>query len=352
MTLEKHRLDALRDYGIFGMVPDKALSDLVKLTAVACHADIAMINVIDERQQHTLVAHGIAAAVVPREHSVCAQLLYSPNEMLVVADLQQDERFALGSFTARGDGLRGYAGVPLVTQDGYVLGALCICDREAREFSESELESLRVVGYQLMQMLEVRRLQAKVQESERTLQEMLTHLSGADTGVPGLLNRRAVEVRVEEEIKRAERGGSSLAVLMIDIDHFEIYTEAFGQESSDMVLEAVADVLKITARQHDAVGCYTKEKFAVIMPITDASGALDAGERFRETVETMVSAKCPITVSVGVACWTPGPFFIDGATEGRHLLEIAHGGLRLAKNLGGNRVAMQPSDADLIKVAA
>ncbi len=169
-TLEMHRVDALRDYGLLSAVRDGAVADLVKLSAITCNTPIALVNIIDDQHQHTIEARGAECGSIPREHSVCAHLLLSPGEILVVPDLQQDERFSPDAMGRPADALRGYAGVPLVTPDGYVLGALCVCDTEARQFSDVELESLQVIGQQVMQTFEVRRIRARCLELESLLE--------------------------------------------------------------------------------------------------------------------------------------------------------------------------------------
>jgi diguanylate cyclase (GGDEF)-like protein len=351
--LEHHRLDALQDYDIIGMVPDQAYLDLVNLISLVCITPIAMINIIDAERQHSLVANGVPGQDIPRSDSVCAHLLYSPNERLVVSDLQEDDRFCFAPMVRDKNGLRGYAAVPLVTQDGYVLGTLCVCDREPRHFTDDQLEALRVVGFQVSQMLEARRNYMKYQESQQRLEDMLIqlHLLSIDDELTGLLNRRALDAKIEEEIKRAGRGNLPISFLMIDVDHFKSYNDTYGHPAGDIVLRSVADALKMTARQHDAVGRYGGEEFAVIMPMTDAAGAQDAAERFRTAVETLVHGKRRITVSVGVASWAPGMFPMDIENEGARLMSLADRGLYRAKSLGRNQVGMLAPDADLETLA-
>jgi GAF domain-containing protein len=106
----------------------------------------------------------------PRDIAFCAHALFD-TELLVVRDTTQDERFADNPFVTAAPRIRFYAGAPLVSHDGQVLGTLCVLDSEPRELTPEQMDALRALARQVMAQLELRRkvadLQTAVAERER-----------------------------------------------------------------------------------------------------------------------------------------------------------------------------------------
>jgi len=136
------------------------------------------------------------------------------------------------------------------------------------------------------------RLREKTEELER--------LSVTD-GLTGLLNRRRLMEVLADEVKRSQRLEHTFAVLMVDVDHFKKYNDAFGHLAGDEVLVTVAKALREQTREVDFVARYGGEEFLVILP----EGNLQEGTRVAERIRGAVrAAKLPgrhVTVSIGVA---------------------------------------------------
>jgi diguanylate cyclase (GGDEF)-like protein len=163
----------------------------------------------------------------------------------------------------------------------------------------------------------------------------LEYLSQHDA-LTGLLNRRAIETLMDKEVQRLHRFGDPFALLLIDVDHFKRVNDRLGHAAGDMVLSTVSAVLQAQAREVDHVSRFGGEEFCVLLPRTDAEGALQAAERFREavlaTVVPWADETLCVTVSVGVAA-TSDP------TEALHsILRRADEALYRAKAEGRNRV--------------
>ena len=174
----------------------------------------------------------------------------------------------------------------------------------------------------------------QVQQS-RASQEELERLARLDS-LTGLCNRRAVLGLLDDQMKRAKRYDETLAVLMVDIDHFKKVNDGYGHLVGDQVLEAVASVLSQSVREVDAVGRYGGEEFLATLPKADASAARIVGERMRRAVEAtgMTShdgTEFHVTVSVGVSGYRSGEELL--AFVGR-----ADEALYSAKRKGRNRV--------------
>lgn len=120
----------------------------------------------------------------------------------------------------------------------------------------------------------------------------------------GLKNRRAFLRALKQELARAKRNRHSMAVLMLDVDRFKSINDRFGHPVGDAVLVALSDALTACARNYDTVARFGGEEFTVLLPETDAAGALVVAERIRAAVRS--SALGPlelgsVTVSLGVA---------------------------------------------------
>jgi len=118
------------------------------------------------------------------------------------------------------------------------------------------------------------------------------------------LNRRAFMLRAEQEISSAQRAGTPLALLMIDIDHFKLINDEHGHAAGDAVLTEVARIIGSNVRMQDTLGRYGGEEFGVLLPATNPAGALVLAEKLRTTVEGMRyrvgSDSVSVTISIGV----------------------------------------------------
>ena len=150
-------------------------------------------------------------------------------------------------------------------------------------------------------------------------------------GLTGLKNHRAFQERLAEEASLAGRYGTPLSVVMLDVDHFKQYNDAFGHPAGDAVLKTVARILKKCARQTDLVARYGGEEFVLVLPQTDNRAAATFAERLRAAIEAHSWPVRPVTASFGVAALG----IPESAVE---LLARADTALYCSKSTGRNRV--------------
>ena len=157
----------------------------------------------------------------------------------------------------------------------------------------------------------------------------------------GLLNRAAFEERALAELARASRTGRSLAVAMLDVDHFKSFNDRFGHLAGDAALTAVARALARTVRGIDAAGRYGGEEFIVLLVEADAKAALQAAERIRAAVASLGPPRIPlgVTVSAGIAIHR-GDF---ERTSLESLVARADAALYAAKRAGRDRAVLEPA---------
>jgi diguanylate cyclase (GGDEF)-like protein len=150
----------------------------------------------------------------------------------------------------------------------------------------------------------------------------------------GLVNRRRFNEALDDEIERSQRLGTTLSVLLADLDDFKRINDRFGHPAGDQALRDFANLLRVHLRDIDVAGRLGGEEFGVILPETDLDGALTVAERLRRHVESRSragDADVGLTTSVGVAQ------FRSGSRE--DLLRRADEGLYRAKQRGKNCVA-------------
>ena len=167
----------------------------------------------------------------------------------------------------------------------------------------------------------------------------LEALSVTDS-LTGLSNRRRLMSRLEEEVYRSRRQKSPLSVVMIDIDHFKQVNDQHGHAMGDQVLRNIGEMLLATVRATDLAARYGGEELTVVLPHTDAAGAIQFAEalrqRFADLDHVLDGVTLKRTASLGVACR-------DGQEEepnAEGLLKQADEALYRAKQGGRNRVEL------------
>ncbi len=169
---------------------------------------------------------------------------------------------------------------------------------------------------------------SQLEETNKELEALAT-----TDGLTGLKNRRTFGVKLAEEHARAVRYHQPLSLLLLDVDHFKDYNDAFGHPAGDAVLRGVAGALGQTARDTDLAARYGGEEFAVILPFTEEAGAQVIAERVRAAIADSPWGMRPVTVSVGV-----GTLSLDTPTPDA-LLACADAALYQSKEAGRNRVS-------------
>lgn len=164
-----------------------------------------------------------------------------------------------------------------------------------------------------------------------TANQQLTTLATTD-GLTGMNNHRAFQERLAEEFAKTQRYKTPISLILLDVDLFKSYNDTFGHPEGDLVLKTVARVLQEAARETDYVCRYGGEEFVIILPNTEAQGAIEAAERLRAATEAHPWPLRPITASLGVATLQA-----DLTTE-QELFTQADRALYASKERGRNQV--------------
>lgn len=179
---EQARLAALESYRVFDSPPEQAYDDLTQLASFICRTPMSLVSLVGAERQFFKSAHGLDLFETQRDVSFCAHTLET-GKQLIVEDATQDERFAQNPLVTGAPRIRFYAGSPIVTREGHVLGTLCVLDTEPRQLTEEQSRALEALARQATELLEQRRLiadQEKAAEAAKkaALQLKLTTEAG------------------------------------------------------------------------------------------------------------------------------------------------------------------------------
>ena len=147
---EQRRLEALRSLDLLDTGAEERFDRLTERACEALDVPIALVTLVDEDRQWFKSRQGVEDRQTPRDQSICAHAILTP-DLFEVHDLLEDDRFADNPATV--GGLRYYAGVPLTTEDGSRVGMLCVADQRPRTLSAEEVDQLRTLAGQVEQEL-------------------------------------------------------------------------------------------------------------------------------------------------------------------------------------------------------
>ncbi len=175
---------------------------------------------------------------------------------------------------------------------------------------------------------ELARANAKLARANAELEALATR-----DALTGLFNHRVLGERLSEEVRRAQRYGEPLSLILLDVDQFKEYNDTFGHLAGNAVLRQLAHILHDNVRETDLAARFGGEEFALILPHTACAEALEMAERIRAGIENSVWQDRPVTASFGVCALT------DGMADAAALVTCADKALYHAKASGRNQVA-------------
>ncbi len=310
-------------------LPD-VLATVLRLAGEFFQSAAASIRLTDaEHKQLELVAHtGLGEEYCGRGPvplgTSAAGLAAVSGEPVHVRDAERDEIYLKGGLLRRA-GLRSLLCLPLHVRGGCI-GVMTLYHRYPRGYPPEELRFLRTFAGTVSIAIDNARLYGEK-----------ARLAVTD-GLTGLYNHKHFQEALAAEAGRARRYGHPLSLVLVDIDHFKAYNDAWGHQAGDALLRSLARMLQAAARQNDLVARYGGEEFVFLLPQADKRQALALAKRLCRSVERRL---CPgeeslpggrLTISLGVASL---PEDVPHASE---LIACADRALYRAKHLGRNRV--------------
>ncbi len=204
------------------------------------------------------------------------------------------------------------------------IGVMNFTDRIGRKtYGKADLEILETIAPQIGVLIDRFNLKHQANDFE--------HQAVTDA-LTGLLNRRYLMPRLEEEIKRSSRNGYPMSFVLIDVDDFGKFNKDFGVQTGDEVLRQSVNAMTSTLRGEDVAARYGGEEFCVLLPQTTLREAATIAERMRQSVENIDFPSRKITISLGVTT------FSHEVSNSEMIIKTADEALRKAKQGGKNKV--------------
>jgi two-component sensor histidine kinase len=154
---EAQRLENLYSYCLLDTDPEKDYDGITHLTSELFDVPVCVISIIDKDRQWFKSKVGLGVSETPRNISFCAHAINTPKRPMVVKNANFDERFINNPLVIGEPHVVFYAGVPLLSAEGFPFGTLCIIDFEEREFSQHQLDQLEILAQQVAKLFQLRK---------------------------------------------------------------------------------------------------------------------------------------------------------------------------------------------------
>ncbi len=314
------RLAALVAEGLLDGGPEPIFDRFARVTACSANTPVALVSLVTDDRQYFAGMHGVPQPVAderetPLSHSFC-QHVVANEAPLVISDARLDPVLCSNLAVVDLDVI-AYAGFPIVSPEGHVLGSLCAIDDTPREWDPAHLDALADIAVLVGNELERRTLVRRLASDART--DALT----------GLANRRAWDEQLPLALEHAERLGHVLTVALLDVDHFKLYNDRDGHPAGDLALRELGARWTRGVRAIDVLARIGGEEFGLILPGCDATAALEVVERLRG------DTPAKLTASAGIATW-------QDAMTADDLVAVADRELYRAKAEGRDRACVAP----------
>lgn len=174
---ELERQAALQSYEILDTASEKDFDDIAELASAICETPISLIGFLDDKRAWFKSHKGILLQESDKAYSFCAHTIASDEDILIVEDARLDERFSTNPLVTGELQLIFYAGVPLINEDGFSLGTLCVFDHKQRVLTTVQTAALKVLARQVMDKLELRRKVAQLEVANRHIRMLNMQLT-------------------------------------------------------------------------------------------------------------------------------------------------------------------------------
>ena len=259
------RLKELRSLDVLDTPSEERFDRLTRLAKRMFDVPIALVSLVDENRQWFKSCIGLKVSETPRDISFCGHAILD-NEVFIISDTKNDERFSDNPLVLNDPYIRFYAGCPLRYLDGSTLGTLCIIDTQPRVLNEEDIDALKDL--------------AELAEHEL----MAVQLATLDD-LTKISNRRGFIKLAQHSLDICSRHKIFASLVFLDLNKFKSINDTFGHAQGDTALIAFSDHMKNTFRDSDVIGRLGGDEFAVLLPATSHELAEKTISRFRGSIE-------------------------------------------------------------------
>lgn len=265
---EQDRLKALKTYEILDTFQETEYDEITLLASQICQTPISLLSLIDENRQWFKSKFGLDTEYTSRDIAFCAHAINDQDKAFVVPDSREDERFFDNPLVLGDPNVVFYAGIPLVTPEGFAIGTLCVIDNKPNILSEDQLKALGVLASQVIKLFELRR-------KERELKMLVSELDAKNKGMEAFVRVAAHDIksplasinmmtdlilntfsdnmhpRGKELLVKVFKSSKKLTGLLDGILRYSIDTKAISAEKQELFIK---DVVTETIHLVDGMG--------------------------------------------------------------------------------------------------
>lgn len=330
VSMEGARLEALERLHIVNSSYEQPFDRIVRLVAHFFQVPNVGIHLLDDTTQWVKAFEGKEFSC-PRDESVC-QFILETNELMVIPDLREDVRTRNLAIVTGAPHLRFYAGMPLITSDGYTIGTLCLIDMQPRQrLTEPQQKLFQEFTALVTEVMEMR---VRYQRSEQAL-----HAATDFDAVTGLQNRATVIREGQHVLDQAGTDGAT-AVIKVRLDRMSLVLRSFGQQGGLTVVRTVAERLSTLLEPDVYLGRGDGNHFLLIHIGRNSNGNADLNNWLDKKAKQILAAiarpiaigeqRANITASLGMA-------LMDSQSAVYQVVDAASAASLGSRELGGNQ---------------
>lgn len=275
---ELQRLQAVKDLCLTQSSSDPGLIRITELTARLFNTDIALVTIMGDQKQIFKSAYGTDITEIPRSHSFCGHVIYEEQPM-VIEDTLQDHRFMDHPLVHSAPFIRFYAGQPLKSPSGFMIGTLCLMDAKPRKFAAIDLRNL--------------------QDLAGIAENQIKFIADATTDdLTNLLNKRGFYSLARKNIAIAMRSELKVSLAVLTLTGLKQLNNEFDHALSDRVLRIFADALSQSTRKTDIIARLDSVKFAVLSIDKNSDDLDQIRTRLETTLAEKVTPNSPIKTNL------------------------------------------------------
>jgi len=326
---EKKRLAALQKLKIADSNPDEVLDLVTRLTQQIFDIPICIITLVDQHRQWFKSKTNTALRYTARDIAFCDYTIRS-SSVMVVNDATLDPRFNENPLVTAEEGMRFYAGAPLITRDGFAIGSLCLADKYPRDFSAQEIEMLSDLAAIVIDIIESR--------SSMSFTDIVTRLP----------NRQ----RLMEDIAHLTKAPGSTAYILILIDTLDtLYAydigRAIGIPKVENILKDIGSFLRSELNENDKVYSLMLGRFALIKCLDEQEEIFTQLENAATKIQQSITSDIPINVRLHAG------YTVFSSTSACAENIMRQGMSSLHEAISNNRLIMPyQQESDVIQVRA
>jgi diguanylate cyclase (GGDEF)-like protein len=279
-------LKTLRSLNILDTASEERFDRLTRMAKRLFNVPIATISLVDEDRQWFKSCIGLTVKETPRDISFCGHAILD-NEIFIISDTLQDERFVDNPLVTYEPYIRFYAGCPLRFTDGSRVGTLCIMDTKARNLSNDNIETLK----DLASTAEIELAAVKL----ATIDELTK-----------IHNRRGFMMLSQHSLNLCMRQKIPATLVYIDINNFKQINDTFGHAEGDQVLRTFASLISTASRESDIFARMGGDEFVILFTNTTANATKNNIIRLQLSLDKQnANNKYDITFSYGIVVFDP-----------------------------------------------